>query len=887
MRVTKNWIAEYAALPASLTGRELGEALVRAGLEVERVETIGGDITGPLVIGRVVDFVEEPQKNGKTIRWCHVDVGPELAPDAAPGPLRRGEEVEPILIDPVADAGLAELGVLASRYDEYFPRGIICGALNFAAGDHVVVALVGTTLPGGFTIGSRKTYGHLSDGMICAEDELGLGEDHSGIIVLPPTTPDGAEWALGVPALAAMGVGDEVLDMPITSDMGHCLSVRGLAREAAQALDVAFTDVITHPTPAASEGGYPVRLESEACSLFVALTVEGFDPAAPSPAWLRQRLAACGTRSISLSVDISNYVMLETGQPNHCYDADALAGPIVVRRAEPGETLVTLDGATRTLDPEDLVIADDTGAIGLAGVMGGENTELRASTTRIVIEAAHFDPIAIARSSRRHRLVSEASKRFERHVDPGASYSAARRVAELLAELGGGRLVAETVAGSVPPMPTTTIDAGLPARILGMPVTSKQVVDILTASGVDVVRAPAAKAGTEAVEVEAEEVEAGETLTLTPPTWRSDLVDPYDYVEEVGIKVGYDQVPSIVPTAPAGRGYTREQQLRRALTRAMATSGFVEVLTFPWVADTDANALGLPPDDKRRRAVRLANPLADTAPVLRTTILPGLFGALARNASRGTEDVALFEAGRVFFSTGDEATPLPGVTRRPSDADLTAIDATLPEQPRHLAAIVAGDWQPAGWNSPAQPAGWQQVFGLADVIATTVGATLARRSAAAAPWHPGRCAELVIDGVVVGHAGELHPGVIRAFSLPARTAALELDLDLLLRHAGHGGSVTSVSTHPVVKEDVALVVAEAVGVADLEAALVAGAGELLESVRLFDVYRGAPIPEGRKSVAFALRFRAPDRTLTDTEVAAAREAGVAEAVRQFGAELRA
>lgn len=848
MRVTRGWIAQYAALPAELTGRELGDALVRAGLEVERVERVGGDISGPLVIGRVVGFVDEPQSNGKTIRWCHVDVGDAHAPDAAPAPLRAGETV-------------AAVG-------GHWPRGIVCGALNFAVGDHVVVALPGTTLPGGFTIGSRTTYGHLSDGMICAEDELGLGGDHTGIIVLPPLTDAGEPWTPGAPALAAMDVEDEVLEMPITPDMGHCLSVRGIAREAAQALGVPFTDVIAHPTPSASDAGYPVRLESGACPLFVALTVEGVDPDAPSPAWLTRRLAACGMRSISLSVDISNYVMLETGQPNHCYDADTLAGGIVVRRARPGETLVTLDGATRRLDPEDLLIADDSGAIGLAGVMGGENTELRASTTRIVVEAAHFDPVSIARTSRRHKLVSEASKRFERYVDPGAAYGAARRVVDLLVELGGGRLTAETVAGGVPAMPGQTMAADLPERVLGMPVASERVVEILTASGVEVAR-------------------DGETLALVPPTWRGDLVDPYDYVEEVGIKVGYDRLPSVVPTAPAGRGYTREQHLRRALSRAIATVGFVEVLTFPWVADSDADALGLPVDDERRRAVRLANPLADTAPVLRTSLLPGLLGALARNTSRGADDVALFEMGRVFFSAGDAPTPLPGVAARPSDAELAGIEATLPRQPRHLAALVAGDWLPAGWNAPAHAAGWQQTFGVAQVVADVVGVEIARRAASVAPWHPGRCAALVVDGVTIGHAGELHPAVVKVFALPARTAALELDLDLLLAHAGAAGEVARVSTHPVVKEDVALVVDDAVPAADVQAALVAGGGELLESVRLFDVYTGQPVPEGRKSLAYALRFRAPDRTLTDAEVASARAAAVARVAAELGGELRA
>ena len=514
------------------------------------------------------------------------------------------------------------------------------------------------------------------------------------------------------------------------------------------------------------------------------------------------------------------------------------------------------------------MIADDRGPIGLAGLMGGEATELRDTTTRIVIEAAHFDPVTIARMSRRHKLSSEASRRFERWVDPGAAYSAARRVADLLIELGGGTLVAETVVGAVAAMPAQRIDGHLPERVLGMPVPVERVVDVLTASGVAVTR-------------------QGDTLALQPPTWRFDLVDPYDYVEEVGIKVGYDQLPSVVPAAPVGRGLTPAQTGRRAVIRALATAGFVEVLTFPWASEADLDALGVPADDERRNAVKLVNPLADTAPLLRTTMLPGLFAALQRNASRGADDLALAEVGSVFFHVGDEPTPAPGVAQRPTDAELAGIAATLPRQPRHLGAVVAGAWRRAGWEGPAQPAGWQQALGLAELVARTAGVVLERRAASMAPWHPGRCAALVVDGAVIGHAGELHPAVVKAFSLPPRTAALELDLDALLAHVGGPGSLPPVSGQPVAKEDVALVVPEAVTAAELEAAIVAGAGDLLESVRLFDIYRGVPVPEGHKSMAFALRFRASDRTLTAEEVNAARDAAVARATQELGAHQRA
>lgn len=832
MRAPLSWIAEYADIPEGMTGRGLGEALIRAGLEVEAVDVIGGEVSGPLVIGRVVDFVDEPQKNGKTIRWCQVDVGP-------------------------------------FNNDDGSPRGIVCGALNFETDDHVVVALPGATLPGGFEISARKTYGHISDGMICAEDELGLGDDHTGIMVLGDVDDLGEPWVLGADALDAMRVRDEVLDMPVTSDMGYCLSIRGLAREAAQSLGVPFRDPLTFDTPSERYDGYPVTIESESCSLFVALTVTGVDPNRPTPAWMARRLAASGMRSISLAVDISNYVMLESGQPNHCYDADALVGGIVVRQALPGERLVTLDDVDRALEPADLVIADASGPIGLAGVMGGEATELRDNTTTIVIEAANFDPVTIARISRRHKLGSEASRRFERAVDPNAAYSAARRVAALLEELAGGKLQPqETIAGRVSPMPIQTMDLDLPTRVLGMDVAADRVIEIFAASGIDVRR-------------------VGDTVTLTPPTWRPDLVDPYDYVEEVGTKVGLDNLPSAVPPAPVGHGLTYEQRARRAVGQALATTGFVEVLTFPFAASADADLMGVDPDDDRRRFVALANPLADTAPMMRTSILPGLFAAVQRNTSRSNDDLALFEAGRVFFANADVAAPVPPVDRAPTQEEMDGFAEALPIQPTYLSGVLTGAWRPAGWRGDAVPATWQHAIAGVEVVAGALGVVLNRQSVSYAPWHPGRCAEFCIDGIVVGHAGEVHPTVCQRFGLPARAAAFEIDLDLLISLAPRVGSIEPVSSHPVIKEDVALVVPEHVTVAELSQALRKGAGELLESVRLFDIYRGSQVPQGSKSMAFALRFRAPDRTLKDADAAAARDAAVAEAAVRFGAELRA
>ncbi|MCB0911333.1 MAG: phenylalanine--tRNA ligase subunit beta [Propionibacteriaceae bacterium] len=839
MRAPLSWLAEHVDLPEGMTGRALGEVLIRAGLEVEKVDELGAEVTGPVVVGRVLASVDEPQSNGKTIRWVQVDVGPEHN-------------------QPHPDFGQG-------------CRSVVCGAHNFAVGDLVVVSLPGSVLAGGFAISARKTYGHVSDGMICAEDELGIGHDHTGIIVLPAD----AGLAPGDDPAEYLVLRDDVLEIDVSPDIGYCLSIRGLARESGQNLGVRFTDVVDRATPATKRDGYPVQLADPSCPLFVALTVTGIDQSVPTPRWMARRLVMAGMRSISLAVDITNYVMLETGQPLHAYDATLLRGPIVVRKANAGESLVTLDDQARTLDPDDLLITDDTGPIGLAGVMGGASTELRGTTTDVVIEAAQFEPNTISRTLRRHNLPSEASRRFHRGVDPNAAYSAAHLAARLLVELAGGTLSEdETVAGAVPAMPLQAIDAQLPSAILGVRVPTERVVEILRESGCD-------------VEIDASTSTGQARLSLVPPTWRPDLRDAYDYVEEVGRKVGFDTLPSIVPTAPVGRGLTRGQRARRAIGARLADSGFVEVLTFPFASAEDLDRMGVTAQDDRRALVRLANPLAETAPYLRTSILPGLFAAVGRNTSRGNDDLALYEAGSVFFAGSGGPAPIPSVEHRPSADELAAIEAALPRQPRHLAAVLCGQWRRPGWTGPGEPAGWQQAFAFADEAAAALGATLERRAAEQAPWHPGRCAELRLGDVVIGHAGELHPDVVHAFGLPERTAAVELDLDTLVRLAPPIGSIAPVSGHPVAKEDVALVVPDGVGVGAVQRALVDGAGELLESISLFDVYTGGQVPAGHRSLAFALRFRAPDRTLTDAETAAARAAAVAVAEQRCQAVLRA
>lgn len=826
MRAPVSWIAENVDLPEGLSARALGDALLRVGLEVERVESGAEGLSGPIVLGRVVSFEDEPQKNGKLIRWCQVDVGVHN------------------------DAGE--------------PRGIVCGAHNFAAGDLVVVALPGTVLPGGFEISARKTYGHVSDGMICSVRELGIGDEHDGILVLDPGCGEP-----GADALPVLGLDDAVLDIAITPDRGYCLSVRGLAREAAAALGVRFTDIadVTDVVPP-DDKGHPVRLEdTDGCDRFATMTVTGVDPAAPTPAWMARRLAQAGMRSISLPVDVTNYVMLETGQPLHAFDRDRLVGELGARRARPGERLVTLDGVERTLDPDDMLVTDETGPIALGGVMGGAATEVSEQTREIVLEAAHWDPASVARAVRRHKLPSEAAKRFERGVDPQIAGVALQRCADLLIEHGGATgIVGHTAVGAQQVRELIALSSRRPAAVAGMPIDRDVVVARLRQVGCA--------------------VEGAEVLQVQPPSWRPDLTDPADLVEEVVRLVGYDRLPSLLPPPRNGHGLTDSQRLRRAVSRELAVSGFVEVLSYPFVAADIHDTFGLPAGDERRRALTLANPLSDAEPQLRTTLLPGLLTTLHRNIGRGLRDVALFETGLVYFADDAlPAVPRPGVRERPSEQQLADLYAAIPRQPRHVAAVLAGHAEPAGWWGSGRLADWSDAVEAAQVVARAALARFTVRAASVAPWHPGRCAELRLGEKVVGHAGELHPRVLAVLGLPERTCAMELDLDEL--DPPRPAQAPAISGYPPVLLDVALVVAEPMPAAQVHDALRAGAGPLLESLRLFDVYRDAErLGAGLKSLAFAMRFRAADRTLTVDEASAARDAAVEHAAAATGAALR-
>ncbi|MEV0973582.1 phenylalanine--tRNA ligase subunit beta [Microtetraspora glauca] len=851
MKVPLSWLREYVDLPA-VTAQEVADKLTSAGLKLEAIASYGHEIKN-VVVGQVV-VIEELSGFKKPIRHCLVEVG------------------------------------------EAAPREIVCGATNFAEGDVVPVALPGAVLPGGFEIGSRKTYGRQSDGMICSEAELGIAESSPGILLLPQDTP------LGTDVVELLGLRDEVLELEITPDCGYALSIRGVAREAAIAFGVPFRDPAAIEPPAAQGGAHPASIgDPTACDRFVLRSVTGFDPAAESPLWMRVRLARAGMRPVSLAVDVTNYVMLELGQPLHAFDRSRLSGEIVVRRARPGETLETLDHVTRKLHEEDILITDDTGPISMAGTMGGLHTEISDSSTDIVIEAAHFSATGIARESRRHDLVSEASKRFERGVDRELPLAASWRAVQLLVELGSGTADPGVTHAEVDVAPVRIVmPSGHPGGVAGVPYTRETVIRRLEQIGCVVAEGVVAE---DAVSGDGQGVAAtgvvssgdlrdklavrgDDPLTVTPPSWRPDLTDPNDLAEEVIRLEGYEHLPSVLPAAPAGAGLTEEQRLRRRVGRALAYSGYVEVLCYPFIGVRDLDNLQLPTQDARRRATRLVNPLSEDEPLMRTTLLPGLLKTLVRNVGRGFGDVALFETGLVYRPEPDApaTAPVLPVDRMPTAEELALIQTALPRQPVRVAVVLAGEFERSGWWGEGRQASWADAVEAARVVAREAGIELDVRADRHEPWHPGRCAALYAGDVLVGHAGELHPRVVEAYGLPPRTAAMELELSLLSPQGPV--QAPAVSAYPVATQDVALIVPVTVTVAEVEAALREGAGELLESVRLFDVYTGEQVGEGHKSLAYSLRFRAPDRTLTVEETTAARDAAVALAGERTGAQLR-
>ena len=742
------------------------------------------------------------------------------------------------------------------------PLTIVCGAQNFDAGDKVPVALVGATLPNGMTIKKAKLRGVPSEGMNCSATELGIGSDASGLLILPADAP------VGMPFAQYRGMADTVIELEVTPNRPDCLSMAGVAREIAAITATSYR----HPGGSPAEQGSPVaesvRVEisdPDLCPRYTARLIRNVR-IGPSPDWLAERVAAAGARPISNVVDITNYVMFELGQPLHAFDASTItADPegrahIIVRGALPGDCLTTLDGQQRSLKPGMILITDATGPIALGGVMGGENTEVGETTVDILLEAASFEPTSISRTSRSLGLTSEASSRFEKGVDPNGCVAALGRAAQLMADLAGGEVAPGII--DVYPRPASPVTLTLRLErvnaILGTTLTAEEVASILTSLELRVSGGPS-------------------TFEVQVPSFRPDLVREIDLVEEVLRVWGMARVQ---PTLPGGRerigGLTGSQRLVERIGATMRAAGLNETMTYAFCDPEDLVRIRrvLPADEL---LVELINPMSEEQAVLRRTLLPGLLRSVSSNQRRGVANVHLYEIGSVFW---------------------TATGRKSPKERTVVAGVLTGRWSEPSWSDhrgkdEAPGAALRSEMlnffdgkGVLEALAIELGFPRFTVREADHEWlQPGRAADVIVNGDVVGWLGEVHPLALRAFEADGPVVAFELLVEPLIKGA-RPKKYVEIARFPAIEIDIALVVDEATAAGRVEQAIVSAGGKLLEGASLFDVYRGPGVPDGKKSLAFSLRYRASDRTLTDDEVLPQHERLLRKVAGAVGAELR-
>ena len=800
MKLPLRWLAEYVDLPRSTD--ELAERLTVAGLEIEGTEHTGPELSD-VVVGRVLERAQHPDADRLSV--CRVDLG-------------GGE-----------------------------PLTIVCGAPNVRAGLRVAVARPGTTLPDGTKLKKTKIRGMASEGMICSSRELGLGDDHAGILELAADAPVGAR----LPDVIATG--DTVLDLEITPNRGDWASILGMAREVRAHFGGPLRLPPCEPAESDRPAAQDVRVaidDAEGCHAYVARVVRGVR-IAPSPAWLVERLESAGLRPINNAVDATNLVMLELGQPLHAFDLASLRGAeIRVRRARAGEKLAFLDGQTRELAADDLVIADAERAIALAGVMGGAETEVRLETRDLVIESAHFDARRVRRGARRLGLRTDASYRFERGIDHAGVARAADRCALLIAELCGGNVSRSRVEQRGAPFAhcgEIALDPAHPARLLGVALELDAVRELL--ARLDIASAPAPDG----------------RLLCRIPSWRNDLSIPQDLIEEVARVYGYDRIPA---TLPQGALYPvslpRARELAARARDSLCALGLLETRSIPLLAPDDLDALRLAPDDARRRSVRVLNPIIEADPDLRTTLLPGLLRAARRNRARQVERVRLFELGRAF---------------------LAQAAGEAPAEPEGLVAILVGSSSEL-WQARGVPL-FFEAKGIALRLLAELGAAVRFRPGGDAPYlHPGACGELRAGKRLLARVGELHPEVAARYALDAECALIEVDLEAVAVLEPAVPRYAEVSPYPGARRDLAVLVAVDQGAGEVLDAIRGAAGPLLTDVALFDRYEGKGVPAGKLSLAFRLEFQRSDRTLTEAEVSSAIERVVRMLGERFGGELR-
>ena len=794
MKVPLRWLQEFIELPTT-DPDELSEVLAMIGHEVEGYETLDAGWT-EVVVGRIVAIDQHPDAD--KIRVCQVDSG----------------------------SG---------------PEQIICGAWNFDEGAFVAVARPGATLPGGFEIGRRVIRGVESNGMICSEKELGLGDDHSGILVLSGSPKPGSD--LG----GLVELPDVVFDLSITPNRPDAMSLVGIAR------DLAAYYGIEHSVPerplVTTSGATSISVDiedKEGCRRFTAREIRGVTVAS-SPLWVRHRLAKAGLRALSNVVDATNYVMIELGHPLHAFDARAISGSkLSIRRARHGETLVTLDNEERSLSAEDLIIYDSDGPASMSGTMGGAQSEVSFETADVLMEAASWDPPTIMYMSRRHDLRSEASIRFERGVDPNLSDIANQRASAMVVELAGGEVLEGHVDAIATEISAVEIDLSLSevSRLLGPGFSSAQVAEILNRLGM--------------------ETSGGDYLRVRVPTYRPDVVRPADLIEEVARIHGFHKFDSTLPPGMAGR-LTVEQKRERLLNRVLAGVGLSQAVTLPFIGATDLESLQR--GDEVGSLLKVKNPLREEEGKLRPTMLPNLLNALRYNLSHGNKSVALFETGSVFLEERDE------------------VDHRLPRQPKRLAWAIIGSFGPLVMGEASLEADADvslAVFRhLADAL---VLQNVTLHSGTAPGLHPSRTAMVGVGGQIIGHVGELDPFSARLFELPGRVAVAELELDPLLAPTDYKESMAP-SVFPFVDFDLSFLFTEELSVEEVLKTTRAAAGDWVESASVFDEFRGEAVGSGMRAVAIHYRLRASDRTLTNEEIAPIRDAMI-EAAAGLGATLR-
>jgi len=782
MRVSFQWLQEY--VDCGLIPAELADLLTMAGLEVEAIEEVGSELKG-VVVARISSFVPHPRADRLSL--CRVQV------------------------------------------DKKTSYPVVCGARNMKEGDKVALALAGAELPDSVQVEETEIRGERSEGMMCSEAELGLSSSAEGIMILSPDAP------VGAPLADVLKVRDHILEVSLTPNRGDCLSMIGVAREVA-----ALTGGKLHlPVPHLPEGADRVEdvvrvsvLDADLCPRYSARLVSGVH-IGPSPFWLRARLERAGVRAINNVVDVTNYVMLEYGQPLHAFDFDLLeGGEIVVKRAAEGKRFVTLDEVERVLRDDTLMICDAVRPVAIGGIMGGLNSEIHEDTSRVLLESAYFSPQGIRRTATALGLQTESSYRFERGIDPEGVLTASLRATALIAQLAGGEAATGVIDCYPTPLPRAEIKLRLPKvnTLLGMSLEYKEVRGIL-----------------KRLHMEVRENKGAEWV-VSPPPYRGDVTREVDLIEEIGRLKGYDLIPVQAPkmwVMPF-----REEREEALMTRAkdvLVGLGFYEVITYSFISPHALEALRLPPDDFRRHPLPILNPLAEAQSVMRTTLLPGLLETARYNLSHKTGDLKIFESREVYCPQKGER---------------------LPREKRSLSGLATGAVFEEGWNIPPQEVDFFYAKGCIErLLAELRTAAPAFTAAQAAPYlHPGTGAVIRLDDKEVGVVGELHPEVAEAFELPSGVFIFELDLPTLAERSREEITFVPLPRFPSVARDVAVTVDEGTSAGELMEIVRKVDNEYIEAVEVFDCYTGDPIPLGRKGLAFRVRYRSPDRTLTDEEV---------------------